>query len=81
VAESSEAYASQIFEDFDGSESVESGVALRHVAVHGIGLAGASLPIGEASDLGPLESRLDQRPHSQIIDLDESLSTYWFYVC
>lgn len=57
-------YAGQVLEDIVGSERVQPGNALVHVAIHRVGLAGAGLPVGKASDLRTLESRIHQWSHS-----------------
>lgn len=57
-------YACQVFEDIVGSECVQPWNALIHVSIHRVGLAGTSLSICEASDLGTLEGRIHQWSHS-----------------
>lgn len=48
-------YTVEVVKDVLSAEGVESPDALVHDSVHGEGLAGTGLSVGEAGDLGSLE--------------------------
>ena len=55
--------------DIISCEEIESGLGGGFVAQHGVGLAGPSLAIGETGRFELFEGRLDERLHTELVNL------------
>lgn len=62
-------YVVQVLEDLLGAQVVQARHAAVHVALHGEGLAGASLAVCETCDFGPQEGAVDEGLDAGVINL------------